>query len=193
MNDCQRISVVDSHTAGEPTRVVIAGGPDLGIGPLVDRQMRLATRFDGFRRTVVCEPRGCDALVGALLCEPNDARSAAAALFFNNVGNLRMCVHGTIGLVVTLGHLGKIQAGRHRIETPAGVVEAELIDEHRVRVANVASYRTKKSVTVEIAGGRSVTGDVAYGGNWFFIAGAHDEALTPDRIEALTALAWSFR
>ena len=119
------ISIIDSHTGGEPTRLVTAGGPDLGGGPLSERLARLRAEHDHFRSAVVCEPRGSDVLVGALLCEPHAPDCVAGVIFFNNVGYLGMCGHGTIGLVVSLAHMGRIQAGRHRIDTPVGVVEAE--------------------------------------------------------------------
>src|SRR5256885_952419 len=121
-----RIQVIDSHTAGEPTRVVISGGPDLGGGSVADRQKAFRDRHDEFRSAVVNEPRGSDVLVGALLVEPDDRSCAAGVIFFNNVGYLGMCGHGTIGLVATLAHLGRVGPGEHRIETPVGVVTARL-------------------------------------------------------------------
>ena len=124
----RRIRIVDSHTGGEPTRVVVSGGPDLGVGPMTERLARFRDDFDHIRSAVVNEPRGNDAIVGALLCEPGDATCDAGVLFFNNVGFLNMCGHGTIGLAVTLAHLGKIGPGEHRIETPVGVVTALLHD-----------------------------------------------------------------
>src|SRR5581483_12193136 len=99
MPNPHRIQVIDSHTAGEPTRVVVAGGPDLGGGSLAERRTRFRADFDEFRSAVVNEPRGSDVLVGALLCEPTDRACAAGVIFFNNVGYLGMCGHGTIGLV----------------------------------------------------------------------------------------------
>src|ERR1051325_9715038 len=113
----QRIRVIDSHTGGEPTRVVVGGQPDLGNGSMAMRLRRFQAGHDNFRSAVVNEPRGSDAVVGALLCEPIDPGSAAGVLFFNNVGYLGMCGHGTIGLVVTLAYLGRIKPGEHRIET----------------------------------------------------------------------------
>src|SRR5690606_8818833 len=172
----RRIEVVDSHTGGEPTRVVVAGGPDLGGGPMSERLERLRAGHDWLRRAVVNEPRGSDVLVGALLCEPRDPPALAGAGFFNNVGYLGRCGHGTMGLVVTLAHLGRATPGEHLVETPAGTVAARLHDDGRVSVANVRSYRALRGVSVsfEVPGGgsRTVTGDVAYGGNWFFLC--HD-------------------
>jgi 4-hydroxyproline epimerase len=105
---------------------VIKGGPDLGDGTVVEKLRVFRERFDDFRSAVVCEPRGSDVLVGALLAEPADPSCVAGVIFFNNVGYLGMCGHGTIGLVVTLAHLGRIAPGEHRIETPVGVVTAWL-------------------------------------------------------------------
>ena len=178
------VQVVDSHTEGEPTRVVVAGGPDLGSGPIPERLERFRTQFDGFRSGLVCEPRGSEVVVGALLMEPVEKDSAAAVIFFNDVGYLGMCGHGTIGLVTTLAHLGRIKPGEHRIETPVGIISATLDADGSVTVANVASYRHKAGVTVEVAGFGSFTGDVAWGGNWFFLVGEHAYNLTAEnRVE----------
>src|SRR5579871_2677117 len=119
----QKVRVIDSHTGGEPTRVVISGGPDLGSGPLAERVQHFRDKFDSFRSAVVNEPRGSDVIVGALLCEPTDPSCTAGVIFFNNVGYLGMCGHGTIGLVVTLAWLRRIKPGHHRIETPVGIVD----------------------------------------------------------------------
>src|SRR6516164_7483058 len=136
-----KIQVVDSHTGGEPTRTVIAGGPDLGGGSLAERRLRFRDRFDSFRSAVVNEPRGSDVLVGALLTEPAAPGCVAGVIYFNNVGVLNMCGHGTIGVAVTLGHLGRITAGKHRLDTPVGVVGFEFDGRHTVTIDNVPSYR----------------------------------------------------
>src|SRR2546426_9982547 len=154
------IEVVDSHTGGEPTRVVISGGPDLPAGALPDRLAYLRRHHDAFRSAVVNEPRGSDPLVGALLCEPAGPSCSAGVIFFNNVGYLGMCGHGTMGLVVTLAHLRKIAPGEHWIETPVGTVKTILHESGEVTVENVPSYRAAKRVTVDVEGGGAVTGDV---------------------------------
>ncbi|MYM88034.1 4-hydroxyproline epimerase [Rugamonas sp. FT82W] len=183
----KNISIIDSHTGGEPTRLVIDGGPELGQGPLSERLALLKRQHDTFRSAVVCEPRGSDVLVGALLCEPHAPDCAAGVIFFNNVGYLGMCGHGTIGLVASLAYMGRIGAGRHRIDTPVGVVEAELHADGSVTVDNVASYRSQAQVTVEVPGYGPVTGDVAWGGNWFFLVSGHGLELGVGNVEALTA------
>ena len=183
------ISIIDSHTGGEPTRLVVDGGPVLGNGPLRQRLEALRHEHDHFRSAVVCEPRGSDVLVGALLCEPYAPDCAAGVIFFNNVGYLGMCGHGTIGLVVSLAHMGRIAAGRHRIDTPVGVVEAELHADGSVTVDNVASYRSAQRVMVDVPGHGPVTGDVAWGGNWFFLVDGHGLELSAGNIDALTGLA----
>lgn len=165
----RRVSVVDSHTGGEPTRVVIAGGPDLGTGPLSDRRERFRRDFDPFRSSIVCEPRGSDVLVGALLCEPHEPGCVAGVVYFTTVGPLGMCGHATIGLAVTLAHLGRISAGKHRFDTPVGIVEVDYSGGSRVAFANVPSYRHATRVTVALDDNTLVTGDVAWGGNWFFL------------------------
>jgi 4-hydroxyproline epimerase len=187
------VRVVDSHTAGEPTRVVVAGGPDLGPGPLARRRAVFAERWDGFRRGVVCEPRGSDVLVGALLCAPAAPGCAAGAIFFNNVGCLGMCGHGTMGLVATLAHLGRIVPGRHRIDTPVGVVTAELAADGRVTVENVPSRRHAKDVPLTVPGHGRISGDVAWGGNWFFLTRDHGQELRRERVAALSGFARAVR
>ena len=161
--------VIDSHTEGEPTRVIVDGGPPLGDGPLAERRARFAREFDHLRRFAVNEPHGHDAIVGALLCEPHDSSCAAGVIFFNNVGYIGMCGHGTIGLAVTLAHMGRLKPGRHRFETPVGVVGVELLDDCTATVENVESYRFAEAVEVEAPGLGVVRGDVAWGGNWFFL------------------------
>jgi 4-hydroxyproline epimerase len=193
MNPPQRISVVDSHTGGEPTRVVVDGGPELGRGPLAERAQRFRERFDAFRSCVVNEPRGSDVLVGALLVEPHEPGCSAGVIFFNNVGTLQMCGHGTIGLAVTLSHLGRIEPGEHRIDTPVGAVTAMLHDAHRVTLRNVPSYRQRKDATVDVPGCGRVTGDIAWGGNWFFLVKEHREDLRIDNVERLTEVTWKIR
>jgi len=205
----QRVKVIDSHTAGEPTRVVIDGGPDLGGGSMAERRDAFRTRHDAFRRAVVNEPRGSDVLVGALLCEPVDPACSAGVIFFNNVGYLGMCGHGTIGLIVTLAHLGRISPGEHRIETPAGVVTTWLHESGEVTVRNVPAYRSAADVELPVEGfgtgrsadqrsGRSadqrlLTGDVAWGGNWFFLTADHRQELSVQNVNRLTECAWKIR
>ena len=188
------IQVVDSHTGGEPTRLVLSGGPDLGSGSVRDRLARFRDRFDNFRSAIVNEPRGSDAIVGALLCEPADASCQLGVIFFNNVGYLGMCGHGTIGLVATLAHLGRIQPGEVRIETPVGAVSAEFHGKGEVTVRNVPSYRYAKDVAVEVEGHDAIHGDVAWGGNWFFLTkGESPIELSLRRLDELTSLTWRIR
>ncbi|WP_263145636.1 4-hydroxyproline epimerase [Pseudomonas sp. RIT-PI-AD] len=189
----KRIRVIDSHTGGEPTRLVIEGFPDLGRGDMAERRRLLAERFDDWRAATVLEPRGSDVLVGALLCEPVDPSACAGVIFFNNSGYLGMCGHGTIGLVVSLAHLGRIQPGVHRIETPVGTVEATLHDDRSVSVRNVPAYRYRHAVRVEVPGHGSVSGDIAWGGNWFFLIAEHGQRIAGDNLDALTAYTWAVR
>ena len=189
----KRVRVIDSHTGGEPTRTVISGGPPLGDDSLAARLERFKTEYDSFRSVVVNEPRGSDAMVGALLCAPVDKSCATGVIFFNNVGYLGMCGHGTIGVISTLAYLNRIGPGRHRIETPVGTVEAELDERGEVRVANVPSYRFAANVKVEANGHGPVTGDVAWGGNWFFLSSDHGQRLTLDNLETLIDYTWGIR
>jgi 4-hydroxyproline epimerase len=167
------LHTVDSHTAGEPTRVIVAGGPDLGKGELSDRLRLLRESHDSFRTRVIAEPRGSEVIVGALLCDPVDPRHAAGVIFFNDVGYLGMCGHGTIGVVTTLAHLGRIGPGEHVIETPVGIVRTELHEDGSVSVKNISSYRYRAEVPVDVPGYGRFIGDIAWSGNWFFLIGQH--------------------
>jgi 4-hydroxyproline epimerase len=187
------VQVVDSHTGGEPTRIVIAGGPDLGRGSLAARRDHFRERHDRFRTAIVGEPRGSDALVGGLLCDPPDDSCAAGVIFFDNAGYLGMCGHGTIGLVETLAHLGRIGDGVHRIATPVGVVTAERHPDGRVSVGNVPSYRWTRDVRVSVAGQQSVTGDVAWGGNWFYLVRDHGLDISMANLGPLTSFTLAVR
>ena len=193
MAEIQHIHVIDSHTGGEPTRVIVSGGPPLGDGPLPERLKLFREKYDHYRSATVNEPRGSDAVVGALLCEPVDPACAAGVIFFNNVGYLGMCGHGTIGLVVTLASMGRLQPGDHRIETPVGEVAATLHNDGQVSVRNVPAYRTQKAVAVEVPGFGQVKGDVAWGGNWFFLITEHPMKLALDQLEPLTEYTWAIR
>ncbi len=185
----QKIAIIDSHTGGEPTRLVTSGFPALGQGSMAERRERLAAEFDHFRRASMLEPRGNDVLVGALLCEPVDPAATAGVIFFNNTGYLGMCGHGTIGLVRSLAWLGQIQPGEHIIETPVGNVTATLHDDLSVSVRNVPSWRYRKAVTLHSETLGQVTGDIAWGGNWFFLISDHGLQVTPQNIPALTRYA----
>ncbi|HIQ41208.1 MAG TPA: 4-hydroxyproline epimerase [Pseudomonas oleovorans] len=182
----KRIEVIDSHTGGEPTRLIISGFPNLGSGSMAERRRRLASQHDQWRATSVLEPRGSDVLVGALLCTPVDPQACAGVIFFNNTGYLGMCGHGTIGLVASLAHLGRIGPGVHKIETPVGTVEATLHEDRSVSVRNVPAYRYRKAVTLGVPGQGDVTGDIAWGGNWFFLISDHGLRVAGDNLEALT-------
>ncbi len=230
----RRIQIIDSHTGGEPTRTVISGGPDLGTGSMAERREIFRSQFDSYRSAIVNEPRGSDVIVGALLCEPVDPSCAAGVIFFNNVGMLHMCGHGTIGLAVTLAHLGRIGIGVHKLETNVGVVTFEYHGENRVTLENVPSYRYRKDVKIELPGisrgegvagsegsaegpelepstpqqghaqslltlppvaGRktTLTGDIAWGGNWFFLVKDYPEPIELARVERLSEVSRAVR
>ena len=185
--------VVDSHTAGEPTRCVISGGPDLGTGPLQLRMERLQQEFDFTRRAILCEPRGSDVVVGAWLLEPDSPDFVAAVIFFNNAGYLGMCGHGMIGVAVTLAHLGRIGPGMHSVQTPVGIVQVQLKSKNAATIQNVPAYRFKKAIQVNVPGFGPVVGDVAWGGNWFFLVEHHSFALDLKHVDQLTDFTWAIR
>jgi 4-hydroxyproline epimerase len=183
------VRVIDSQTEGEPTRVVVEGLPELGDGDAAARLEIFKSRHDRFRSAMVGEPRGYDAVVGALLLPPKNPAAVAQMIFFNNVSTLFMCGHGTIGVVATLAWLGRIGPGRHLLETPVGDVEVELEEDGTVAVDNVFSYRHEAGVVVETGQHGRVEGDVAWGGNWFFLVKRMlDREMPPLRLEALDAL-----
>jgi 4-hydroxyproline epimerase len=189
----KRIHVIDSHTAGEPTRIIVSGGPSLEGGSVTEKLEFLRQHHDVFRSAVVNEPRGSDVLVGGMLVEPADKSCVAGIIFFNNVGYLGMCGHGVIGLVATLAHLGRVKPGEHKIETPVGVVTAVLHDDGTVSVTNVPSYRKAKGVTIEAPDIGVVTGDVAWGGNWFYLVENHGKTIQFSDVEMLTDFSWHMR
>jgi len=177
MSSVTRIRAIDSHTADEPTRLIVEGFPDLGSGSMAERLAVFRAKYDNLRVATVCEPRGHSAIVGALLCEPLDPANTCGVIYFNNVGYLGMCGHGTIGLVRALEYMGRISPGIHKIETPVGVVEAKLTNDGSVSITNVPSYRYSKDITVDVPGIGTITGDVAYGGNWFFLVNETSAAI----------------
>ena len=194
MSDLKSLRVIDSHTGGEPTRLVIDGTPDLGTGSMRDRLALLRDQHDWVRRACVLEPRGNDVIVGGLLCKPVSPNAAAGIIFFNNVDYLHMCGHGTIGLAATLAHMGKIAPGMHLIETPVGDVRVTLHEDCRTTsIDNVPSYRYRKDVPVDIPGHGAIHGDIAWGGNWFFLCHDHGLHVGPTNVDALVSFAKSIR
>ena len=180
------VPFVDSHTAGEPTRVILETPFDLGSGSLSERREIFASKYDSYRRAFCTEPRASDTTVGALLVPPFDPTCSAGVIFFNNVGYLNMCGHGTIGLIRTLEFLGRLQPGAHRIDTPVGAVGGTLHPDGRVSVENVASYRAEKDFVLLVDGLGKVAGDIAWGGNWFFLIENHGLEIALKNREKLT-------
>lgn len=194
----KHIPFLDSHTGGEPTRLLYEQLPPLQGSSVAQKAQDFATRFDSFRTQTLNEPRGSDVLVGALLLPPSDPTCALGVIYFNNVGYLGMCGHGTIGLLTSLAYLGRITPGAYRVETPVGIVEATLHPApgspypNRVSVRNIPAYRWLKNVRVQMQG-REIHGDVAWGGNWFFLCHEHGLEVSPANREALTEFAWALR
>lgn len=191
--DRRRMHIIDSHTGGEPTRVILDSGPNLGSGPLTNRAQILATEQKSFCHSIILEPRGQAAMVGALLVEPVDPECVTGVIFFDSDVVLGMCGHGTIGLTITLAHLGRIGIGSHKIETPVGVIEVFLSEHNTVTITNVESRRTCRAAEVEVEGLGTVIGDVAYGGNWFFIVEPSPIKIEAGNIRALTDAAIAIR
>lgn len=184
------LHVIDSHTGGEPTRLVMKGFPALGGTTMAEKRDDLRNRHDKWRKACLLEPRGNDVIVGALYCEPVSANATCGVIFFNNAGYLGMCGHGTIGLVASLHYQGLIAPGEHRIDTPVGQVGTFLHDDGSVTVRNVPAYRYRKQVAVDVPGHGVVVGDIAWGGNWFFLVNEHGKTLEMRHVEALTGFTW---
>lgn len=187
------MKVIDSHTIGEPTRIVIEGGPDLGDGPLRQRAQKLTRDHDWLRRATCLEPRGHEAMVGGLLVEPHEQGCDFGVIFFNNHGTLGMCIHGTMGLVATLRHLGRLSHSACRIDTPVGPVAVEWAQDGTIQVTNVASYRLAADVVVEVPEYGPVRGDIAWGGNWFYLLDGHGPPIEQGGVGELTVFALKVR
>jgi 4-hydroxyproline epimerase len=186
------ICVIDSHTGGEPTRVITSGAPET-FGSLADRLTWLRDHRDDFRRSVVLEPRGSDVFVGALLTDTPQPNCVCGVIFFNNVGYLGMCGHGLIGVVTTLAHIGRITPGTHHFDTPLGIIPTTLNHDGSVTLTNVPSYREIADFSVEVENIGTVTGDIAWGGNWFYLVKSPIQELAMHRINELCAAAHAIR
>lgn len=187
----KRLHVIDSHTGGEPTRLIINGFPQLAGQTIAEQLDSLRTTHDQWRRACLLEPRGNDVLVGALYCEPVSPGATCGVIFFNNAGYLGMCGHGTIGLVASLHYLGRIAPGVHSIDTPVGQVSATLHEDGAVTLRNVPAYRYRQQVPVEVPGHGRIYGDIAWGGNWFFLVSEHGQGVHMANVEALTDFTWA--
>ena len=187
----KRLHVIDSHTGGEPTRLVMSGFPELVGATIAEQLQHLRSEHDPWRRACLLEPRGNDVLVGALYCEPVTPGATCGVIFFNNAGYLGMCGHGTIGLVASLHYLGRIAPGVHTLDTPVGPVTATLHENGAVTLRNVPAYRHRQQVPVRVPGYGVVHGDIAWGGNWFFLVSEHDQTLELDNVDVLTDYTWA--
>ncbi len=187
------VTFIDSHTGGEPTRVIVEGGPDLGTGSIAERREILQREYNSWMTSVINEPRGSDVLVGALLCPPVDPTCAAGVIYFDNVGVIQMCGHGTIGVTNTLAHLGRIGVGKFRLETSVGEIAVEYHGDNRASLENVHSFRHAKDIAIDVVGHGTVAGDIAWGGNWFFLVEDHGQALKLDNVDHLTNYTWRIR
>ncbi|MBP6862719.1 MAG: 4-hydroxyproline epimerase [Neisseriaceae bacterium] len=188
-----KIRVIDSHTEGEPTRLVLDGFPDLGNGTMAERLTLLREQHDDWRKAIILEPRGNDILVGALLCPPQNPKATAGVIFFNNEDYLGMCGHGTIGLMASLHYLGLADVGEHLVETPVGDVTTVIHADGSVSINNVASYRYREAVTLDVPGLGPVTGDIAWGGNWFFLVSQKFTDIDLRHVKALTEISLSIK
>lgn len=186
MNRVKTLQIIDSHTGGEPTRMVLDGFPDLGHGSMAERRALFQEKYDAWRRGIILEPRGSDVIVGALLQAPVNPAHTAGVIYFNNTGYLNMCEHGTIGVIASLYYLGKIAPGEHILETPVGEVTCHLHEDGSVSLDNVPSYRYLHDVPLNVPGLGELLGDVAWGGNWFFLVKNYPKAIVRTAMATLT-------
>ena len=187
------MKIVDSHTEGEPTRTIFDAGLDLGSGSLAEKAGVFEKNYRDFCGSVLKEPRGNDAYVGALVVDSEESDCAAGVIFFNTVQNLGMCGHGTIGLSATMAYMGLIKPGHHKFETPVGKVAINLKTPNRVSVTNIESYRLLKNILIEIPSYGPLTGDVAWGGNWFFLVKESPIDIKLENFRELTDLSLQIR
>lgn len=193
LSETQRIEVIDTHTGGEPTRVITNSPVRFASKTLRQQRDEFQENFDDIRRAAICEPRGNDVIVGALLTAPENEGSTAGVIFFNNVGYLGMCGHGTMGVAVAMLSRGLIEFGAHKLDTPVGTVSFEIQADNSVTIENVASFRFKHKVALALPNGSTLHGDIAWGGNWFFICGDHGQCIEAANIPRLTDLCVSIR
>lgn len=180
------IRIIDSHTGGEPTRMVYEGFPVLQGDTVAEQLHDFKQNHDHLRRAIILEPRGHDVMVGALLCRPAAPNALTGVIFFNNEGYLGMCGHGSIGVVASLAYQNKIGTGEHFLETPVGTIKAVLHEDGSVEIVNVPSYRYRQAVEVEVDGLGKIKGDIAWGGNWFFLVSEHGQTLSGSNVAHLT-------
>jgi 4-hydroxyproline epimerase len=188
---------IDSHTGGEPTRLIPELPFPVAQGSVAAQLAFLQQHHDTLRTTILHEPRGSDVMVGAYLVEPGREDCQFGVIFFNNVGYLGMCGHGMIGVIATLSFLGRIQPGTVKVDTPVGVVEATLHPAangypNRVSFKNVPAFRFLSHISLEIDH-KTIHGDIAWGGNWFFLVHDHGLAVEAGNLEQLSEFCWDIR
>ena len=162
-------AAVDSHTEGMPTRVITGGLGPIPGSSMQERRLYFEKHLDDLRLLLMREPRGHSAMSGAFLQPPTRPDADWGVLFVEVSGLLPMCGHGTIGLVTSLAHVGRLSVGQHAVETPVGTVQTELHSDGTVSVDNVECRCHAMDVELLLPGYGSVVGDVAWGGNWFFL------------------------
>jgi len=167
---------IDGHTAGNPVRLVIEGGPDLAGDSMSARRQDFMTRYDWIRTGLCFEPRGHDMMSGGFLYPPTTADADVGILFIETSGCLPMCGHGTIGIVTFALEHGLIKPrtpGKVIAEVPAGVIELDYVQDgdrvRSVRIRNVPSYLAQQGIEIDVPDFGPLTVDVAYGGNFYAI------------------------
>jgi 4-hydroxyproline epimerase len=179
------VRVIDSHTEGEPTRLVVEGLPEPAGNTVQDRVAAIERDFEALYRPLLLEPRAYEAMVGAWMGSPTAEGCIADVVYFNPAGVLGMCGHGTIGVAATLAQTGKLSPGDYRFNTPAGIVGVKIVDPATVQIENIPSYRIAASARLEVEGYGGVVGDVAYGGNHFFLVKNSPIPVISDRMDEL--------
>jgi len=175
-------TVIDSHTAGHPTRIVVGGLPKVRGGSVAQKRDYIKSKMD-YIRTLLCnEPRGHSCMYGAFLVEPSSEDADFGVIFFSTASYDDMCGHGTIGVATVLTEMNMVRREEPTtevtFETPAGLVRVETKvvggKVKSVSFVNVPAFLYKKDISIDVPGYGEVKGDVAFGGNWFFYVNAKE-------------------
>ena len=171
------ISTIDSHTAGERTRMITGGLPNIPGATMPDKREYFTQHHDSVRKALTLEPRGDAEIIVAAITDPVNEDSDIGVLFMDSLGFEGMCGHGTIGIVTTLIETGQITPVHPytevRLDTVTGSVYARAAVDHEgnvkeVTLRNVPSFVYMQDTQVNFDGGKVLT-DIVYGGNFFAI------------------------
>lgn len=193
-----QIKTIESHTMGEPTRIIYDGFPALSGTTMMEKKQDLIARWDHLRTALMLEPRGHRDMFGALLTEPVHPEADLGVIFLDSGGCLNMCGHGSIGVSAMAVDTGLVKAdgpfANVCLDTPSGLIHATVRVEHgraqEVTIENVPAFLYLENQTVEITGGRRISFDVSFGGSFFALVDADslEIPLTAEHLDELVDL-----